>query len=1096
MLNPSTASPYSHFDSTCLFFFFLYSVGNQSGGFHNMSAHALLESPTRSSSSATSPKSTARNISVSDSNASNPKQLINAYIYDFLVKQKLSQTAKCFINEAEVSTLNEQQQQQQQQQQQIPKEKNTLSPSQLKFFKDHGLPHLSLAMDCPQSFLYEWWHMFWQMFQAKNNATASRAGINNNNANGFKAGEENNFNNQSLASRYFQLQFMRQRQHFQQQQQQQQQQYIQNRQVSGQPFAQPPAQKSLQRPQQPPHNQQRLNPQQVQQGPQPPPPPQQQQQQQPQAQLNTLSQAQMQQAQLQAQLQAQAQAQARARAQMQFQQPQTQHQSQSQPQPQNPQQQQQQQQQLSNHALHPRQQSIPNQMSPPPQHMQQPQQPLGVNNSFPLTPAMPQSGQQIMMNQQQQQQQHQRQPHFGVNPPGSNLPMESQQQQQMMMMMMMRQQQQQAAAAAAAAANAGAPGAPGAVGGQRPNSMNIDPQQQQQQQRHAMMSSAAANSNIPLQQQMFLQQQQQLQAQQHHQQNPQQVSKATLQEQAQNQMNNLRHQATAHQQLFPSQNMSSPGPGPGSGNANANVNGKQVPGQKVAPPNRMNSQAGLKRENTNVNSNSNLNGNGNGNGIENKITPAANARSSIANGENSNGSVNMNPSANGGRNMNALQDYQNQLMLLEKQNKKRLEIARSSGGSETSLLSAGMANSQLSSDQAPPPPPQPQPQQQQQQSRSQQPTPFMFHAPAPATNQYSQKPSPTTSLNSPMNNTKSPAIGNKKANKGTTGRKNRKQSIAQENSHLQGTAPNSQPSNEPLSQKQAQSQHQQLMKRPNSTPNIGKKDFAPLTPSSEPASTLDSKKKRKMNPVSESPRKQNAPTPSSASSTGSLPAKQNPMHEKKQLKQQSQQFQHSNSQHQHQPPMIKEESKESNLHEDGFNNNSMNPPAAPTQSTFNNNELPQGNSAADDLFSVDILPSDRNNNHQNHQDRQNNENNQHLQHNSSNDSLSNAAGEFLGGDATASGGDGIAGAANLSVDSTSFATIPGFNMKMGNMNTNMSNTFGGMNLGASGNGFEDLDFDLNQFWGAPQEHDNENNDTMNGLSGFNWNGDSAIENGE
>lgn len=43
--------------------------------------------------------------SVSDTTAANAKQLLNAYICDFLVKNALPQTAKCFVSEADIPSV-------------------------------------------------------------------------------------------------------------------------------------------------------------------------------------------------------------------------------------------------------------------------------------------------------------------------------------------------------------------------------------------------------------------------------------------------------------------------------------------------------------------------------------------------------------------------------------------------------------------------------------------------------------------------------------------------------------------------------------------------------------------------------------------------------------------------------------------------------------------------------------------------------------------------------------------------------------------------------------------------------------------------------
>lgn len=133
--------------------------------------------------------------SISDAQATNAKQLLNAYVYDFLIKSRLPQTARIFVNEAEVPTvqngllslLNKNLPQINN-----PAVSNTLPAtpnSYQQFQKDNNLPNLLMAMDAPQGFLFEWWQVFWDVFQAKNNKGTSQ-----------------------FAMQYYQLQVMKQRQ--------------------------------------------------------------------------------------------------------------------------------------------------------------------------------------------------------------------------------------------------------------------------------------------------------------------------------------------------------------------------------------------------------------------------------------------------------------------------------------------------------------------------------------------------------------------------------------------------------------------------------------------------------------------------------------------------------------------------------------------------------------------------------------------------------------------------------------------------------------------------------------------------------------------
>ncbi|CUM65644.1 uncharacterized protein PRCAT00003292001 [Priceomyces carsonii] len=153
-------------------------VSSQGDGFNGMNAgNGLMPKPLMDSST-----------SILDSLATNAKQLLNAYVYDFLVKNRLSQSARMFANEADVPYL----------QNSSSKSKNspqmnnpraTHNPSNLQFQKDNNLPMASVAMDAPQGFLYEWWQVFWDVFQAKNSQESS-----------------------NQAFQYYQLQILKQRQ--------------------------------------------------------------------------------------------------------------------------------------------------------------------------------------------------------------------------------------------------------------------------------------------------------------------------------------------------------------------------------------------------------------------------------------------------------------------------------------------------------------------------------------------------------------------------------------------------------------------------------------------------------------------------------------------------------------------------------------------------------------------------------------------------------------------------------------------------------------------------------------------------------------------
>lgn len=130
--------------------------------------------------------------SVTDRFTTNSKQLLNAYIYDFLVKNTFSETAKLFVLEADVPTVAYDLRHSSSKTSPImlsndapDKEANgsmlahstpqtpTLSIS--KFLEEHNIPNLSLSMDAPQGFLYEWWQVFWDVHNVKNNKQSSAA---------------------------------------------------------------------------------------------------------------------------------------------------------------------------------------------------------------------------------------------------------------------------------------------------------------------------------------------------------------------------------------------------------------------------------------------------------------------------------------------------------------------------------------------------------------------------------------------------------------------------------------------------------------------------------------------------------------------------------------------------------------------------------------------------------------------------------------------------------------------------------------------------------------------------------------------------------
>lgn len=109
----------------------------------------------------------------SDLAAANAKQLLHAYIYDYLVKSQMLGAARHFVAEADIPCVDPV----------LPK------LPKLPLGKD-DLPHLTLAMDAPGGFLYEWWQVFWDVFQGRQDRSANPA-----------------------AAQYYHMQLMKQTQH-------------------------------------------------------------------------------------------------------------------------------------------------------------------------------------------------------------------------------------------------------------------------------------------------------------------------------------------------------------------------------------------------------------------------------------------------------------------------------------------------------------------------------------------------------------------------------------------------------------------------------------------------------------------------------------------------------------------------------------------------------------------------------------------------------------------------------------------------------------------------------------------------------------------
>lgn len=535
--------------------------------------------------------------SVCDTSAASAKQMLNAYIYEFLMKNTLPQTAKCFVSEADVPSVpyslsysltrtspllvNGDKD--------VSGTPHTPATTINQLLEDHNIPKLAVSMESPQGFLYEWWHVFWDIFQASNDRKAS-----------------------PLATQYHQMQTFKQNQfemqHMESTQnmanlasmiQTQQQVQIPAHLQGPMPVLPNPGSVPMQQFPRPPQQQQTLQPTQQQM--------QQLDSRQRYMMQMMMKQQQQQQQQQQVLQQAQQQAQQQGHQQQHNQVLQSQGSQQAQQQTLNLQQQQHQQQQQQ------------------PQQQQQQQVQQGQQGPQP----------QPLMQQHNQEQGFQQPLHQG--------------QQQRPMLNFLQQ---------------------GQLGPVQPVGGSDQP-----------MNAMVMNGNM--QQPMFMQHQQDQQNR--------------IQQQAQSQMNNLRQQAVAAQQQ-PIQGM---GPNAGvmlnavmanTGVADSNsMNPQRVINGRSRMASQQNIQLQFPQQNTS-NDGTLYPQQHMGQGVV-----SMNSNGTMSNGNAANGNISMSQMAQSmlpAGNNNALQDYQMQLMLLEKQNKKRLEIARLSGNGDGTGVTAQLPPSQ------------------------------------------------------------------------------------------------------------------------------------------------------------------------------------------------------------------------------------------------------------------------------------------------------------------------------------------------------------------------------------------------------------------
>lgn len=88
---------------------------------------------------------------VKDAAASNSKELLNAYIYDFLLKSGFNDSANAFFKEANVPMM----------------KNNTRFTDKSLVLANLTLPKTNLTMETQHGFIYEWWQVFWDIFNAR-----------------------------------------------------------------------------------------------------------------------------------------------------------------------------------------------------------------------------------------------------------------------------------------------------------------------------------------------------------------------------------------------------------------------------------------------------------------------------------------------------------------------------------------------------------------------------------------------------------------------------------------------------------------------------------------------------------------------------------------------------------------------------------------------------------------------------------------------------------------------------------------------------------------------------------------------------------------
>lgn len=88
---------------------------------------------------------------VMDSAAANSREILNAYIYDFLLKSGLNSSAAAFFKEANLPIIRD----------------NEKVSDRYFLLNSKELPKSQMTIDTPQGFISEWWQVFWDIFNSR-----------------------------------------------------------------------------------------------------------------------------------------------------------------------------------------------------------------------------------------------------------------------------------------------------------------------------------------------------------------------------------------------------------------------------------------------------------------------------------------------------------------------------------------------------------------------------------------------------------------------------------------------------------------------------------------------------------------------------------------------------------------------------------------------------------------------------------------------------------------------------------------------------------------------------------------------------------------